>query len=541
MGEQLTYGYVGDIVKYDQQPDGSLMVYGVATSPTVDHDGQACDPAWLRKAMPKWFEFGNVREQHGPIAAGVGVELTEDDSGKWWLKSHVVDPGTVDKVKKKVLKGYSIGVRNGQVLRGKAAGHAKNGVIMGGDVAEVSLVDRPCNPDGLITIAKSVGGTDLLAVDDHGDVLDDVDTNGAGSIDVDDEAADSQDVDGAVDGDELDDDGDGLTLFDEFDAEYARETADDFGDVGPELIEDAEGLAKALELPGTAGIMITKGLLETLLNGPKPGKKPRDSDGDGKTGESSEAKKLAAQRKARRAAQARQRDDDRKHRQRSDAEHAQDAVAAGRAGRGLEAGEHRRRMGTYDKALDLTSGLSAAEHREAQRLMRDVLAGDITKSVDVADVDADAEAVAVLAELAISELEQLAMGDFDADHDPHLLIDAVTALAKMFGGRGVTLTKAVDTSTGEAVIVGAAVIEKAVSEATQVLKGQVASLTAQVAEISSKPIPGGPVLMKTVSAPLALPAAQQAIQRYTEISARPDLDPSVAEAYRIAAERQAAA
>lgn len=529
MGEQLTYGYVGDIVKYDQQPDGSLMVYGVATSPTVDHDGQSCDPAWLKKAMPKWFEFGNVREQHGPIAAGVGVELTEDDGGKWWLKAQVVDEGTKAKVLAKVLKGFSIGVRDGRVMRGKAAGHARNGVIVGGDVAEVSLVDRPCNPDGLISIAKSMGGTDLFAVDGAGDVLDDE----AGAIDVGDEDEASESVDGSLDGDaDLDADDDQLTLFGD----------DEAGDepVADVAVETPAELAKALMVAKLPGVTITKGLLDTLLNGPKPKK---DADGDGKVGEGkkeSEAKKLAEQRRMRRAAQQRQREDDRKHRNRSDAEHAQDAVAAGRAGRRLEAGEHRDRLGSYSKALDLTSGLSAAEHREAQRLMRDVLAGDITKSVDVADVDADVEATAVLAELAISELEQLAMGDFDADHDPHLLVDAVNAIAKLFGGRGVTITKAVDTSTGDSVIVDAAVIEKAVSEATQALVGQVTDLSAQLAEISRKPIPGGPVLIKTVSTPPALPAAQQQSHKYAEVASRPDLDPGIAAAYRAAAQLEAA-
>jgi hypothetical protein len=32
----------------------------------LDLDQQVCDPAWLEKAMPDWFQSGgNIREMHG--------------------------------------------------------------------------------------------------------------------------------------------------------------------------------------------------------------------------------------------------------------------------------------------------------------------------------------------------------------------------------------------------------------------------------------------------------------------------------------------
>ena len=164
MGEQqLQYGYFGHITKFEKTEDGTLMVYGKAAGADLDLDGQRCDPVWLKSAMPSWHEWGNVREQHANIAAGVGVELTEgDEPGDWFLKAEIVDAGTIRKVEKRVLKGFSVGIVNGRVIKSKLA---PNGVIDDGTIAEISLVDRPCNPQATLAIAKSVGGATLEPVD----------------------------------------------------------------------------------------------------------------------------------------------------------------------------------------------------------------------------------------------------------------------------------------------------------------------------------------------------------------------------------------
>ena len=154
MAQDITYVGLGDLT-YKSTEDGTLLVYGVATDPTLDVDRQICDPSWLKQAMPQWFTSGaNVREQHSSIAAGVGVELAAEGD-KWMLKSEVVDPVTQTKVRKKVLKGYSIGIKGAQVIKDDAA---PNGRIVGGTIVEVSLVDRPANPSARIEIAKSVNG-----------------------------------------------------------------------------------------------------------------------------------------------------------------------------------------------------------------------------------------------------------------------------------------------------------------------------------------------------------------------------------------------
>lgn len=152
-----------EIVKAERNADGDLVVVGKATGPDLDLDKQVCDPGWLGKAMPEWFSTGaNVREQHSQIAAGVATELAQQGDS-WMVTANVVDPVSARKVEAGVLKGYSIGIKNPQVIKDAAA---PGGRIIGGQIVEVSLVDRPCNPTCTLTLAKAAKpGMTLKAVD----------------------------------------------------------------------------------------------------------------------------------------------------------------------------------------------------------------------------------------------------------------------------------------------------------------------------------------------------------------------------------------
>ena len=163
----ITHVYAGDIVKTDTTEDGDLLVYGKATGPDLDLDEQRCDPDWLKSAMPGWAQWANIREQHSAIAAGVGIE-TVQDGDDWYVKSLVVDAGSRAKVEKGVLKGYSIGIKNARVVKDA---EAPNGRIVGGDIVEISLVDRPCNPTATMAIAKSADGGALAPVDVAGELV----------------------------------------------------------------------------------------------------------------------------------------------------------------------------------------------------------------------------------------------------------------------------------------------------------------------------------------------------------------------------------
>ena len=150
------------ILKMDEQEDGTLLVHGKATDDTLDSDAQICDPEWLKTAMPEWFRFGNIREQHSSIAAGVATEY-KNEGTEHFITAHVVDPNSVKKVKAGVLKGFSIGIRSPRVVKdNKAAG----GRIISGTIVEVSLVDRPANPACTLTVAKTIN-SELVQVEEY--------------------------------------------------------------------------------------------------------------------------------------------------------------------------------------------------------------------------------------------------------------------------------------------------------------------------------------------------------------------------------------
>ena len=150
----LTTAYFS-IVKADRNADGTLMVYGKATDDSLDIDEQICDPIWLDRAMPEWFKTGgNIREQHSSIAAGVAKEYEKKQDGHY-IHALVVDPVSVKKVDAGVLRGFSIGIKSPRVVRDNKAA---NGRIVDGQIVEVSLVDRPANPNCQLVLAKSVDG-----------------------------------------------------------------------------------------------------------------------------------------------------------------------------------------------------------------------------------------------------------------------------------------------------------------------------------------------------------------------------------------------
>lgn len=158
MAMDFTSSYAS-IVKYDKNDDGTLMVFGKATDDTLDLDSQICDPAWLDAAMPAWFKSGgNVREMHGPSAAGVAKEYESKSDGHY-IGVLVVDPLAAKKVETGVYQGFSIGIKSPRVVRDTKAA---NGRIIDGQIIEVSLVDRPANPSAKLILAKSVEGESSL-------------------------------------------------------------------------------------------------------------------------------------------------------------------------------------------------------------------------------------------------------------------------------------------------------------------------------------------------------------------------------------------
>ena len=76
-----------------------------------------------------------------------------------YISALVVDPVSVKKVDAGVLKGFSVGIKNPRVVRDNKAA---NGRIVDGQIVEISLVDRPANPNCTLVLAKSVNGEETV-------------------------------------------------------------------------------------------------------------------------------------------------------------------------------------------------------------------------------------------------------------------------------------------------------------------------------------------------------------------------------------------
>ena len=136
------------ITKMETRDDGTLFVAGIASSEALDSQGEIVTADAMKAALPDFFKFGsgNLREMHQMIAAGRvdKAEITED--GKTYIECIVVDEGAVKKVQTGTYKGFSIGGR---------ALDKSDKTITSLRLTEISLVDRPANPDAVISVWKA--------------------------------------------------------------------------------------------------------------------------------------------------------------------------------------------------------------------------------------------------------------------------------------------------------------------------------------------------------------------------------------------------
>ena len=138
--------------KVEKKSDGTLRIRGVASSETVDHDGEVILASAMKAAIPGFLAHGTgaLREMHrADAAAGTVDEVEFDDKTKTTkIVASVVDKGAIDKVVKGVYKGLSIG---GRTLERHPD---NNKVITKVSWLELSLVDRPSNPTSTFSIYK---------------------------------------------------------------------------------------------------------------------------------------------------------------------------------------------------------------------------------------------------------------------------------------------------------------------------------------------------------------------------------------------------
>jgi phage head maturation protease len=138
-----------DITKTEELDDGTVKVWGYASTESVDSDGETVTADAMKAALPGYMKWANVREMHQAKAAGTAIEAEVQDDGRTWFGAHIIDSEAVKKVKSGVYKGFSIG---GKVTE---RDQLNKTVIKGINLVEVSLVDRPANPEAVFTVVKA--------------------------------------------------------------------------------------------------------------------------------------------------------------------------------------------------------------------------------------------------------------------------------------------------------------------------------------------------------------------------------------------------
>ena len=190
-----------EIAKMEAQDDGTVKVWGYASSEAVDSDGEIIAAEAMKAAIPDYMKFGAVREMHGSNAAGTAIEINVEDDGRTFFGAHIVDPVAVTKVKTGVYKGFSIG---GTVT---ARDELNKSQITGLKLTEISLVDRPANPDAVFTCFKADKPKDEEEAADKDDKPSDKSAEEEGDKPKDgDKEPEAEDKDGKDDKDDKEDD-----------------------------------------------------------------------------------------------------------------------------------------------------------------------------------------------------------------------------------------------------------------------------------------------------------------------------------------------
>lgn len=147
-------GWLQRYVPFAKVDDEQHMVYGIATDETPDLDGDVVDYAATKAAVAEWQKWRNVREMHAPSAVGIAEEITLDDVEKaLTVGVKVVDEAAWAKVKAGVYKGFSIGGRITGTIR-ERVGDQRVRRITDYMLTEISLVDRPANPNAAFRLVK---------------------------------------------------------------------------------------------------------------------------------------------------------------------------------------------------------------------------------------------------------------------------------------------------------------------------------------------------------------------------------------------------
>lgn len=133
------------IAKVDEE---QRMVYGFASTPDLDSDGEIIALDGLKKALPNYLQFPTLREMHQPKVAGTvkNAEIKNGTEKGLYIGAKVVADDAWNLVKEGVYRAFSIG---GNVLT------KVDNVITSLELVEISLVDVPANKNAKIDVWKA--------------------------------------------------------------------------------------------------------------------------------------------------------------------------------------------------------------------------------------------------------------------------------------------------------------------------------------------------------------------------------------------------
>ena len=151
--------FYAPIAKVDTQ---ERMVWGYASTEAEDDQGEIITRDALAAALGDYLKFANIREMHQMSAVGVAEEAGVDDKGLY-VGARIVDPAAWNKVTSGVYKGFSVG---GRV---RARDPSDRSVITALSLTEISLVDRPANPEAVFDCWKAEGNPHMAEDIDYAD------------------------------------------------------------------------------------------------------------------------------------------------------------------------------------------------------------------------------------------------------------------------------------------------------------------------------------------------------------------------------------
>lgn len=150
--------------------EATHTVYGLAASEMPDKDNEVFDYAFGKEAVQRWSNdflvrtttagqapsLGNIRVMHSLELGGKAIRIDYKDAEKQiWIESEPVSEEVWQQLKRGILTGYSIG--GGYEFKKPEGKYVRYGA----SIAEISLVDNPCNPEATFAYVKADGSMEL--------------------------------------------------------------------------------------------------------------------------------------------------------------------------------------------------------------------------------------------------------------------------------------------------------------------------------------------------------------------------------------------